>query len=545
MPLANGLSVTVSIGNTTSQLQNLYNNQLATNVTMGDDSNVKVPLQFTFPFFGQNFTESWMYSNGGINFKSGNVPGGFCCSGLDLTTLRDPSYNYSIVPLWTDLIALQGGKHYTLGTSSSMTYGWYGVSEYADTSKRSSFEVTIENSGKINTVFSGALVSYHQVTSGIIGDISKGEYYQYYTGSGLSSGPFSWTLNSTSTSTSDPCKDNPLSSPACPGYINLVPTTTTTTAIAETTSPIVEPVTASAQQQDTQSTGQIQIPGTTPLQTAAATNQTTAAVATTSSPATAEKSVGSVNLSFALNLISRNADRERTFQQQAVAGAVAEAQAAGDRALQVGGAVATTAIVNSMSSDSNFSGSGIQATSSTSRSTGSVVAVQQQVSNSMLPSAQSFGSISQTQQTNSFQLVAPITLDAIQSTQPQKLFEVQVARYQEPELPQQTSNFMTDRGNPLREIIEAQQQTPTEQEQPTSTVKANPQPNEVAVGVVLERMATIPQGYASYLNFALRDASFYEPKEVYKNQTIVDNVRVLRGLGSDQKHQDLVNLQYK
>ena len=39
--------------------------------------------------------------------------------------------------------------------------------------------------------------------------------------------------------------------------------------------------------------------------------------------------------------------------------------------------------------------------------------------------------------------------------------------------------------------------------------------------------------------------SFYEPKEVYKNQTVVDNVRVLRGLGSDQKHQDLINLQYK
>jgi hypothetical protein len=71
------------------------------------------------------------------------------------------------------------------------------------------------------------------------------------------------------------------------------------------------------------------------------------------------------------------------------------------------------------------------------------------------------------------------------------------------------------------------------------------QPNELAVGVDLTKIATIPQGYASYTNLVLRDAQFYEIREVYKNQVVVDNVRVLRGLGSDQKHQDLVNLQYK
>ena len=35
------------------------------------------------------------------------------------------------------------------------------------------------------------------------------------------------------------------------------------------------------------------------------------------------------------------------------------------------------------------------------------------------------------------------------------------------------------------------------------------------------------------------------PKEVYKNQNIVDNIRVLRQLGSDRLHQEMVNLQYK
>jgi hypothetical protein len=82
-------------------------------------------------------------------------------------------------------------------------------------------------------------------------------------------------------------------------------------------------------------------------------------------------------------------------------------------------------------------------------------------------------------------------------------------------------------------------------DQPPQTQRRDTAPNDLAVGVNLAQMATQPQGYASYTNFVLRDASFYEPKEVYKNQTVVDNVRVLRGLGSDQKHQDLVNSQYK
>jgi len=82
------------------------------------------------------------------------------------------------------------------------------------------------------------------------------------------------------------------------------------------------------------------------------------------------------------------------------------------------------------------------------------------------------------------------------------------------------------------------------QEQKTETVNRNVQPNELAGGVDITRMATQPQGYQAY-SFALADAPFYAPKEIYKNQVNVDNVRVLRQLSSDKLHQDLVNLQYK
>ena len=82
------------------------------------------------------------------------------------------------------------------------------------------------------------------------------------------------------------------------------------------------------------------------------------------------------------------------------------------------------------------------------------------------------------------------------------------------------------------------------QEQKTDAVNKNVQPNELAGGVDITRMATQPAGYQAY-SFALADAPFYAPKEIYRNQVNVDNVRVLRQLSSDKLHQDLVNLQYK
>ena len=82
------------------------------------------------------------------------------------------------------------------------------------------------------------------------------------------------------------------------------------------------------------------------------------------------------------------------------------------------------------------------------------------------------------------------------------------------------------------------------QEQKTESVNRNVQPNELAGGVDIARMATQPAGYQAY-SFALADAPFYAPKEIYKNQVNVDNARVLRQLSSDRLHQDLVNLQYK
>ena len=98
----------------------------------------------------------------------------------------------------------------------------------------------------------------------------------------------------------------------------------------------------------------------------------------------------------------------------------------------------------------------------------------------------------------------------------------------------------------LNDVIEERSvaQNTNTQEQKTDAVNRNVQPNELAGGVDIGRMATQPAGYQAY-SFALADAPFYAPKEIYKNQVNVDNARVLRQLSSDRLHQELVNLQYK
>jgi hypothetical protein len=101
-------------------------------------------------------------------------------------------------------------------------------------------------------------------------------------------------------------------------------------------------------------------------------------------------------------------------------------------------------------------------------------------------------------------------------------------------------------GNPLSEMM-TQQRFELMQENiqtQTSTVNRNVQPNDLAGGVDLAGMALQPKGFEAY-SFVLRDAAFYEPKEVYKGQRVVDNVQVLRQMSSDSLHKRMVDMQYK
>jgi hypothetical protein len=122
-------------------------------------------------------------------------------------------------------------------------------------------------------------------------------------------------------------------------------------------------------------------------------------------------------------------------------------------------------------------------------------------------------------------------------------------RIMEVEAPQvQVASFsgLGRAGNPLSEMM-MQQRFEMMQEnvqQQTSSVNRNVQPNDLAGGVDLASMALQPKGFETY-GFVLKDAAFYEPKEVYKGQTVIDNARALRQLSSDRLHKEMVDQQYK
>ena len=224
IPGGSGLSVTVGTGSAALPLQEIKNNPNAVNITTWDDSYNNVPLGFDFPFYGRVFNNSWAMTNGLVTFVDPNQSGlgGACCEGVDLRTTRDSRYNYTIYGMHTDLYSWNGQNQYYLRGTNEMTYGWYGISQCCGSQGGNSFEIKINSSGLVDTRIAGAMISGNRVTSGMAGDLSKGEFFQAYHGSGINIAPgssniFSWQALG-GTGAVDMCTINPLSSPSCPGY---------------------------------------------------------------------------------------------------------------------------------------------------------------------------------------------------------------------------------------------------------------------------------------------------------------------------------------
>ena len=79
---------------------------------IADDGWVEVPLDFTFPFYGNSYVTSFMFSNGVVGFLdpldvdgTGYVHDGLCCSGQDFASgATGVRFHYTIMPWHTDLI---------------------------------------------------------------------------------------------------------------------------------------------------------------------------------------------------------------------------------------------------------------------------------------------------------------------------------------------------------------------------------------------------------------------------------------------------------
>ncbi len=113
------------------------------------------------------------------------------------------------------------------------------------------------------------------------------------------------------------------------------------------------------------------------------------------------------------------------------------------------------------------------------------------------------------------------------------------------ETPTLSTSFLTNKADPINSIIETKNTVEDKKEEVnTAAVKPSVQDNDAAGGVSINSIAVTPVGFNAY-NVALRDVAFYAPKEIYRNQRTVDNVRALRQLASDRLHQEMVDQQYR
>jgi hypothetical protein len=113
------------------------------------------------------------------------------------------------------------------------------------------------------------------------------------------------------------------------------------------------------------------------------------------------------------------------------------------------------------------------------------------------------------------------------------------------DIPTQQSSFLTNKADPVNSVLEAKPiSTETKQETKIAAVKQDIQDSELAGNVSISNIAKPPLGFNSYL-IALADVSFYQPKEIYRNQRTTDNRRALQNLRSDQLHKQMIDQQWR
>jgi len=537
-----------------------------------------------------------------------------------------------------------------------MTYGWYGINQYGSGNK-SSFEVKIDNTGLVDFRFDKALITSNPVTIGMTGDLSKGEYYQYFRGSNIDRSNFG--LNGTFGTGQDPCVDDPLANSSCTGYAAAYLTQQCNiSALYDISCPgyqtayfnqqcgisalynVACPGYAAAyftqqcnanQLYNTSCPGyaaayltqqcnitQLYSPSCPGYQTAyaqklALETQTKLAAAettrneapkadapppgsppppppgapiqdTTSAKAEVKLDLGGATISATGEIKpadgipdaarpppppemasgpgpgpggpSNAANPSLPPPPGAPAGFAERQESQQDRrsgppvnalAIARNAVAATEALARSVASESakmSFSekanpsdGIGLNLDGTGARLSISGLSSGIQTSSSFQQETTNSNSAF-----NSFK--SEVASTTMASAQEQKPFARQEntnngQTMEVPLIPQQHSN--THFENKVNSITALQEQRIDNNE----TVKNKGDVSELAGGVDLTKLTIAPPGYSAYLAVSIKDSPFYDIKEVYKNQVNVDNVRLLRSLGSDRLHQEMVNQQYK
>ena len=159
-------------------LYNLRNYSGTTNFNTGDDQLAGAfNLDFTFTYYGEDFTSARMATNGCLHFGlgTGNVNYNNYCG--DYTPDPLPHTTYTLYPFWTDLIRDNGSKMLAKNFTDKSIFGWYDMKEYGRNNTDNSFEVILWTNDTFEYRYGDLNITNHDVLIGEQG--SATEIYTY------------------------------------------------------------------------------------------------------------------------------------------------------------------------------------------------------------------------------------------------------------------------------------------------------------------------------------------------------------------------------
>jgi hypothetical protein len=333
----------------------------------------------------------------------------------------------------------------------------------------------------------------------------------------------------------DPCTADPLYSSSCPGYMDAFfakigmfffgsPETTTVSTPTVETTPVV---TATSEPEQTQEVVTAPVVVSQPVTQATTETAPAATVASTPAATESQSSGGSrVSLSTILNIVgneqSRIAGVERSTVEQSVEQSVKEGEKATQQAESIAASATSESISVSISSAQSQMALDQQQANLSGQSSGGGLNFFSSASGSLSLSDSSVG-------------LKP----------PEPTMTEQLATIQTEERTESAVSFSGFSAVNVLKEEETKTDSGMQTEQKTETVKRNVPNNELAGNVTLASLGATPQGYQAYSTM-MPDAAFYAPKEIYKNQVVVDNRAGRRMFGgSDALHQQMVDQQYK
>lgn len=208
----------------TNSLLDLTNQTGTTQHNLGDDARSgAVNIGFDFNFYGNTYTQGYISTNGCFSFTTS-----YC---NDYTPDPLPDTSYTIYPFWTDLIRDNNSKILSKSFEDYFVVGWYDLREYNRASDNTFEMLLYETNSAIEFRYGDLDIINHDVLIGVQGSSSQYSQYIFHDecGVGTTNGSncvnqnwnatnYNTAIENKSIYYSDQCTTNPLSSTECAGY---------------------------------------------------------------------------------------------------------------------------------------------------------------------------------------------------------------------------------------------------------------------------------------------------------------------------------------